>query len=483
MGYRIRAALLALAFGVSAGAAATPALATPDQPVVTVTAPSAAPSGSHARPSAPRPNRRPSAPPAATASAATPAPAGPRSANPAHTCASPHGPMLAFTQPVRPETEVVIAAVGDVLLHSSLQRQGFARPDGFRSLWRPVEDLLTAADITYANLEGPMAEGITKRLTVVTTPVERFDDSVYSGYPMFNYPPRVGPALRASGIRVVSTANNHALDRSSVGVDRTIEALNAAGIPFTGTRPSGQPDHPWYVITQVRDYRIAWLACSYSTNGIPDRRNQVLLCFDQRQTVLDTIAELRRRPDVDAVILTPHWGIEYMSSPNADQRELAHQALDAGAIAVIGSHPHVVQPWERYDTADGRQGFILYSLGNFVSGQRELPRRTSLILLLGLARTPAGPLAVAGVRYIPLRVNPPGTSPTGITVDAADRVGAAAQPNRDHLARLLNAANIHPPHAPFTTLGGCEGTAGASAGAGGPAVPDGPNAGARQAIP
>ncbi len=400
----------------------------------------------------PRPARAPAPPPPRQ-----PLPSGALPAPAEHVCPTPAGPMLTFTAAVRPETEIVIAAVGDVLLHGRLQRQAFGHPDGFRSLWRGVEDLLGAADLTYANLEGPMAAGVARGGGIVpVAAVERFDEVVYTSYPMFNYSPRLGPALREAGVDVVSTANNHSLDRFAVGVDRTIAALEAAGLPFTGTRPTGRPDHPWYAVTEARGARIAWLACSYGTNGMPDRHGQVLLCFDQRRTVLDTIADLSRRPGIDAVILTPHWGLEYVHRPGADQRSLAHEAIEAGAIAVIGSHPHVVQPWERHDTADGRQGFVIYSLGNFVSGQRELPRRTSVILLLGLARTPDGRLAVAGARHIPIRVTERG-GPSGrdITVEAVDRLGAAGREHRDHLARLLHPANRHPPRPPFTTIGGC----------------------------
>ena len=361
-------------------------------------------------------------------------------------------PALRFTTPVDPASEITIAAVGDVLLHSPLQRQGFRHEDGFASLWAPVADLLTAANIAYANLEGPLAENLLAGGGEVAGPVEDYDNRVYTGYPMFNYPPRVAPALKAAGIDVVSTANNHSLDRWAAGADRTLAAVSAAGLAFTGTRPSDDAEHPWHAVTQVGDRRIAWLACTYGTNGLPDRAAQVLACFDEgRATVLAEIARLAADPAIDAVILTPHWGWEYRHDPNDRQRALARDAVEAGALAVIGAHPHVVQPWERVVTRRGREGFVLYSLGNFVSNQQQLARRSTLMLVLGLAEAPGGSLAVAGAAWVPLHVDFRGGSPD-IRVEAIERSAGRGLDAHAHLTGLLPAANIHPPVARLTSL-------------------------------
>lgn len=370
-------------------------------------------------------------------------------------CSVPAEGRLAFTTPVDSTSEITIAAVGDVLPHARLQRQAFAEADGFASLWREVADVIAAADIAYANLEGPTARDIGKDGREVAAPVDHYDDWVYSSYPMFNYHPRLPGDLAASGFDIVSTANNHSLDRYAIGADRTLEAVTAAGLAHSGTRPSGDPNRPWHTITDVAGRRIAWLACTYGTNGVPDRAGQVLLCFEQRQRVLDTVSALASDPDIDAVVLTPHWGVEYTHTPGPDQVELAHLAIEAGAVAVIGNHPHVIQPWERYVATDGREGFIAYSLGNFVSGQFELPRRTSLILVLGLANDASGRLAVAGARYVPLAMtNSASARQPTFGVDAAARTGAAD--SLAHAAGLLPAGAVLPPDAPLTGLTACD---------------------------
>jgi hypothetical protein len=321
---------------------------------------------------------------------------------------------LKFRDACRAGTSITIAAVGDVLLHSPLQQQAYASAEGHHSLWKNVEPLLARADLTYANLEGPCAEGVATT-GEARDPGKRFDNKVYSSYPQFNYHPSLIGSLKNSGIDVVSTANNHALDRRALGADRTIENLKEAGLPFAGTRPSNDANAPWYTITEARGVKVAWVACSFSTNGIPDTKNQVLHCYEDKATLLSTIRGLAgRRNEVDAVIVTPHWGVEYNHTPEAQEKKLAHDMLDAGATAVLGGHPHVVQPMEKYTTQDGREGFVIYSLGNFVSGQSGTAKRSSLILYVGLTKGSDGKVTVNGVRHMPLTMgNAPYTAQLG----------------------------------------------------------------------
>ncbi len=136
---------------------------------------------------------------------------------------------------------VRITAVGDVLLHSPLQRRGYGDGDGFRGIWRVMEPFFRAADIAYANLEGPVAPGMTRGFTQSRDPGPVFDGRVHTSYPLFNYHPRVISDLKNAGINLVSTANNHALDRGSRGANLTIQALKAAKLAYMGTISAGAP--------------------------------------------------------------------------------------------------------------------------------------------------------------------------------------------------------------------------------------------------
>ncbi len=305
---------------------------------------------------------------------------------------------------------VKLAAVGDVLLHRPLQRRGYSAKDGFQGLWRAAAPIFRAADIAYANLEGPVAPGVTRGFNLTADPGPVFDNRVYSSYPMFNYHPRVIGDLKAMGITLVSTANNHAMDRGSRGADLTIKALKSHKLPFMGTIPAGGP-REFITFTKTRLGPIAWIACSFSTNGIPDPNRQVLHCYTDRAELLGLISRAAARSDIAGVIVTPHWGYEYHHSPNANQKRLAHEMVAAGATAVIGTHPHVVQPWEFPKRPDGSQSLIIYSTGNFVSGQVRLPRRTGALAWIELCRPPPSRdlasavksrLAVAQAGWVPV---------------------------------------------------------------------------------
>ena len=107
------------------------------------------------------------------------------------------------------------------------------------------------------------------------------------------------------------------------------------------------------------------------------------------------------RVDVDAVVVLPHWGVEYSNTPRDFQKEYARNYLEAGATAVIGSHPHVLQPWEKYITKNGRETLIIYSLGNFVAGQAGLEKQTGSIAYLGLSKNGKEKAKIYGVAYTP----------------------------------------------------------------------------------
>lgn len=358
------------------------------------------------------------------------------------------GGTLTFSAACAPGPRLTIGAVGDVLLHGALQQQAVARAGGdrFRSLWAPVADLLARADVTYANFEGPAARGVDARGKDVADPGLAFDNVVYTSYPQFNYHGSLVDDLRTTGFDVVSTANNHSMDRRELGADRTVDQLRASGMPFTGTRKRDEPDAPWHAITEGRGFRLAWIACTYGTNGLPDPKQQTLGCWDDTAEIEALIGRLRTTPGVDAVIVTPHWGEEYTANPNRPQRDLARRFVEAGATLVIGSHPHVLQPWEKITTSDGREAFVIYSLGNFVSGQTHLPRRSTMLLYVGLTRTAQG-VAVNGVSYVPMAM----TTRDGVRgIEAIDRAGGNAD-SRKLTVTMFGETSVQAPEAAVDT--------------------------------
>lgn len=299
--------------------------------------------------------------------------------------------------------KITIAAVGDLLFHKKLQVQAYRKGGTFTRFWKPMEPLLKAADITYGNLESPAAHGVSRWGRNIKDTGRRYG-KVYSAELkplLFNGHPSLIGELVQSGFDVVSTANNHAFDRGTLGVDRTIENLEIGELPFTGTRKSGETERRWSAVTYAKGFGIAWLACTYAVNVPVKGQEQVLRCYKDREQVLDEIAARNAEPDVDAVILVPHWGAEDSHHVLKRQKALARQALEAGAAAVVGSHAHVIQGWEKHVTDSGDEGLIIYSTGNFISNQRKMMQRAGLVALLELSRQPGEKARVSAAGYVP----------------------------------------------------------------------------------
>lgn len=287
-----------------------------------------------------------------------------------------------------------LAIVGDVLLHEALAVPGYAR--GFSAIWGVAEPWLRRADLAIANLEGPVAPGLTASGARLPDPGPVFDGRVHTEYPRFNYHPALLADLAGAGVDVVTIANNHALDRGAAGVSATLAALEAAGIAAVGSGgPRWQP-----LRLHSRLGPLSLIACTFSTNGIADPGRQIPRCYDDRAGLLAAV-----RAEVAAgagVIVLPHWGQEYQTRPDGAQRSLARDLALAGAMAVIGTHPHVPQPWEVLQSPLG-PALVVYSTGNFIAAQPPLERATAPMVWLDLCRGPAG-LRVGGAAYLPMQM-------------------------------------------------------------------------------
>lgn len=313
---------------------------------------------------------------------------------------------MTFRAGCEPGERITIAAVGDLLFHNALQRQALVPGGSYRDFWRSLEPVLAGADLTYGNLEGPVAEGVSINGRQVKDPGRRWDGNVYGaprGALNFNYHRSVIADLVTSGFDVVSTANNHAADRGPLGLDRTVEALETGGLAFTGTRHrQSYADRRWAVKTKAKGFTVAWIACTYSTNGMPDHHGQVLDCYRHRDRVFEEIRWNAADPDVDAVVLTPHWGVEKAPAPLKGDRDYARAAIEAGVDAIIGTHPHVLQGWEKIATDGGREGLVIYSTGNFISNQVSDDQRTGIVAVLELTRPEGGGKArVSAAGFVP----------------------------------------------------------------------------------
>jgi hypothetical protein len=382
-----------------------------------------------------------------------PAPAAAEGA-PAGTPLPARGGSLAPTSPPEPPVRAVsratIAAVGDVLMHEAVKRSAEAHgkgsaDGGFGWLFAPIADLLSAPDVTFANLETPIAP----------------DAAAGTREYVFNAPPQVVSALLRAGVDVVSVANNHAFDQGRAGFEETLRRLEAAGLRAVGGGEAGSAEGP--VRLEAGGLSLAFLGWAHffnqDGNACPPAKAGGAPCLQAAQLDRARAVEAVRAAaaSADAVIVSLHWGVEYEAQPREADVELAHALADAGALVVIGHHPHVLQPVELYRRADGRTAVIAYSLGNFVSNQsrryvhgvtpeRVAATRDGALLRVALARRDYGRGVVRveldGVDFLPLwtendtveidRKREPGRRPA-IRVVAVDRALAAV---RAELARF-----------------------------------------------
>ncbi|MDD4974650.1 MAG: CapA family protein [Bacteriovorax sp.] len=316
--------------------------------------------------------------------------------------------------------QAIISFVGDILIHKALYQAVISETKHFNQIWKKTDSLIQKADFSVANLEGPAALGIDKNGKDRGDIGFVYDDEVYSGTNyIFNYHPRILSDLKDSGFDLITSANNHSTDRLGLGIDRTILAARTIGLPTVGTRKSDEPNGEYFKIVPIKNMRVAFVGCTEYIN-IPDNDNQVLFCENEK--IFKIIKEVSARPDVDALVVLPHWGVEYSHLPRDYQREYARRYLEAGAIAVMGSHPHVLQPWEKYTTKNGRETLILYSLGNFVAAQVGLERQTGTVAYIGISKNGTQKAKIFGVAYTPTyrtgtSINPIGRSDSPEVLD------------------------------------------------------------------
>ena len=250
--------------------------------------------------------------------------------------------------------------VGD----NALDGAGFQATTGGRAdyPYANTKKFLDGAEFNFANLE------------CIISDAALYSDSLFH----FKAPTRNTAMLTWAGIDFVTTANNHTLDYGQRGLDDTVAALEKAGISYG-------LDGKTSIYETRHGIKIGiYCGSQYVYEGI----------------VVSSIAQLKEQK-VDLIICAFHWGNEGAYRPTAMQTRLAHAAIDAGADIVYGSHPHVLQPVEEY-----KDGFIMYSLGNWSFGGNSRPAdMDSAIIQVSVKRDLQGSLSIADYKLIPCRVS------------------------------------------------------------------------------
>lgn len=252
---------------------------------------------------------------------------------------------------VKPTQEASLVFAGDIMLSRGVATsvQKYFNND-FNQLFVHA-DYFKNADIAFANLEGPISDR------------GRNVGSKYS----FRFDPKVAGALQASGLDVLSTANNHSGDWTIDAFSDTLTYLKEVGIQTPGGGTNKADAEQIKIIEKngvkvgylgFTDVGPAWLEATADTPGI-------LLASDPNFSQIISTA----KSEVDILVVSIHWGEEYKFDTHTTRQEtLAHKAIDAGATIIAGHHPHVIEDVEYY-----KGGLILYSLGNYIFDQYFSP--------------------------------------------------------------------------------------------------------------
>lgn len=273
-------------------------------------------------------------------------------------------------EPVFEEYDITLMAVGDNLLHMGIVNTG-KQPDGtyeYSFLFDGIRDFLDATDIKIINQETILGG----------------NELGFSGYPLFNSPTEIGDAIAGAGFNVVLHSSNHSGDKGAAGL---ISCANFwkkyPEVLMVGIHEDQDGPRPIPLIT-IGDFSFAVLNYSYSANRelLPKELmgHMDMLCnYDEATGQMDfTTLHPKVLEDIstasalaDVVIVCPHWGNEYNTVPSRYQQLFAQQMTQAGADLIIGTHPHVIQPVEWITSENGNQALCYYSLGNFVSTQKQ----------------------------------------------------------------------------------------------------------------
>jgi len=276
-----------------------------------------------------------------------------------------------------PPPRTTLVAAGDILLGRQLGEE-MEKTGDYSLAFRQIRETLAAAEITFGNLEGPFCE--------------------HGPYPSqgmeFRFRPRAVESLVWAGFAVLSVANNHFSDGGEACMRFSLEHLRRAGIGPVGAGEGFEEAHRGAVIER-NGIRFAFLAYTYAArNDTPGSRRLVVAGRDPDRVRRDVGAALER---ADVVVVSLHDGAEYTQRVAPETQEFARAAIEAGAVAVLGHHPHVPQRVEQY-----RDGWIFYSLGNFVF-QQNTPRATHTGLL---ARLKFAGAKLESVEAIPIVIEP-----------------------------------------------------------------------------
>ena len=306
--------------------------------------------------------------------------------------------------------KATILSSGDYLIHKMiLDSVRTGNGYDFDSIFTNVKDEITAADYAVCNFE----------FTITET-------GNFSFYPHFKLPPETADALKNAGFDFLVTANNHSGDDREDGIYRTVKILRQKGFKTTGTFET--PDEKKYSVVDVNGIKVGIVNYTFGTID------------DQGLKALNGNYAL----DANASQCIKHWGNEFQLQQTTTQQEIAQKLCDLGYNAIIGGHPHVIQPAAVLTGSNGNKTFCIYSTGNMVSNQRREYMSASpngytedaIFVYTTFERDSEGNVKLASVDYTPLWMNKSGSS-YKLEICKGDNLTASQQSSKNRTDGLV----------------------------------------------
>ena len=290
------------------------------------------------------------------------------------------------------DTTFTLTAIGDIMCHNTQYIDAYNDETGeydFSYVFDDISLYTKTADICVGNLETTFAG----------------EDVGYSSYPTFNTPDSLAYELKDIGVDVLSTAGNHALDKGFNGLSRTIDVLNDADISHLGTYKSKE-EQDKTLIKYVKGIKIAFVNFTYGTNGIPIPSDKPYCVNLIDENLMKEQIDRAKEEEPDIIIACMHWGTEYKTTPSSTQEQLADFLFKNGVDIILGTHPHVLEPMEKrtvtLDDGSTKDGFVIYSLGNFIADQNAEYTRDSIILNIDITKHTDGKITIDNYEYVPI---------------------------------------------------------------------------------
>ena len=273
-------------------------------------------------------------------------------------------PPPSSTEPpieVKPSyTRISFLAAGDNVIHPCIYKEAKQRATkdsreyNFLPVYESIAQYVKNADIAFINQETLMGG----------------EELGYSGYPRFNSPQDLALDLKDLGFDVINIANNHMCDKGEKGLKATIEFLSSIeDITLIGGHLN-EADFDNIRIVEKSGIKIAFLSYTYGTNGLSLPKNtELFVPYIDEEAISRQISKSKEISDV--VLVSVHWGEENHFDPSAEQISLSQKIADWGADAIIGHHPHVIQPIKWLEGKNGNKTLCIYSLGNLISAMNN----------------------------------------------------------------------------------------------------------------